>query len=287
MQSDPLVSIIMPAYNAERFLAEAVQSVIDQSWKNWELIIVNDGSSDGTRTYLDTLEDPRIRVIHQDNAGVSAARNVAIDVAKGEFMTLLDADDVLPTSSLEVRAKYLTEHSNVDLVDGALSFRDEKLSFEKRLHMPGYRGQLLPRLIRLDDTVFAGTCYFFRRDLLGETRFKNGMTHLEDLLFFIHLSFHQDVHYGFVDDLVYLYRTGHQSAMSDISGLEEGYCDLLYEVSMLQCVSRIDLILLRLKIAKIIFLCWLNANNLKNGLSGASKCLFNAMSKKPTNWGLR
>ncbi|MDH5217677.1 MAG: glycosyltransferase, partial [Gammaproteobacteria bacterium] len=65
----PVVSIILPAYNAENYIGEAVLSVFRQTLENWELIIVNDGSKDGTRDYLDTITDLRIKIIHQDNRG--------------------------------------------------------------------------------------------------------------------------------------------------------------------------------------------------------------------------
>jgi glycosyltransferase involved in cell wall biosynthesis len=77
-----LVSIITPAYNAERYLPDAVASVLDQSYTDWELIIINDGSTDGTSDYLSTLIDPRIRVINQSNAGVGVARNAGLEAAQ-------------------------------------------------------------------------------------------------------------------------------------------------------------------------------------------------------------
>jgi len=96
MQSDPLVSIIMPAYNAERFIAEAVQSVIYQTWKNWELIIVNDGSPDNTQKVADGLQREHsdiIRVVSQENQGLSEARNAGIRESQGKYILPLDADD--------------------------------------------------------------------------------------------------------------------------------------------------------------------------------------------------
>lgn len=95
----PEVSIIIPAYNAERWLRDAVDSVLGQTHTDWELIIVNDGSSDRTLEVAYSITDDRVRVIDQANAGVSAARNSGIAAARGTYMCFMDADDaMLPTN---------------------------------------------------------------------------------------------------------------------------------------------------------------------------------------------
>ena len=102
-----MISIITPAYNAASHLEAALNSVLAQTWSDWEWVIVNDGSTDGTAAFLDALDEPRIRVVHQANGGVSAARNVGLDLARGDYVTFLDADDVLPPDALEQRAAFL------------------------------------------------------------------------------------------------------------------------------------------------------------------------------------
>jgi len=90
----PLVSVLIPAWNAEKFIQQAITSVLKQSIKNFELIIVNDGSTDGTAALLDSLTDPRIRVFHfSKNRGLIAALNFAISKAKGQLISRLDSDD--------------------------------------------------------------------------------------------------------------------------------------------------------------------------------------------------
>ncbi|MBK9061442.1 MAG: glycosyltransferase family 2 protein [Flavobacteriales bacterium] len=88
----------MPAYNAAEHVREAIMSVQAQTWPNWELVVVNDGSQDATAAILDGLDDARIIVVHQENKGVSAARNTGLDRARGEIIAFLDADDVLPSA---------------------------------------------------------------------------------------------------------------------------------------------------------------------------------------------
>lgn len=101
-KNSPKVSVIVPVYNAERFLARCIDSVIAQEFTNWELILVNDGSFDKSLEVLKkcALQDGRIIVINKENGGVSSARNCGLDTARGEWITLLDADDELPPDAL-------------------------------------------------------------------------------------------------------------------------------------------------------------------------------------------
>lgn len=92
---EPLVSVIIPAYNVEKYLGACIESVILQSYKNLEIIIVDDGSPDTSGKIADSyaLKDARIKVIHKENNGVAAARNTGFDLSKGEFVTYIDSDD--------------------------------------------------------------------------------------------------------------------------------------------------------------------------------------------------
>lgn len=254
----PLVSVIVPAYNAEKFIAESIQSVIDQTYNNWELVIVNDGSTDNTLSVVKRFTDPRVLVMSQKNSGVSAARNRGLEKCKGSYITFLDADDTLPPESIEKRVAYLEANPNVDLVDGHISVRDHTMQHELRRYTPYYRGELLPRLLKLDDRVFFNICYFFRKDILGDTRFETDMSHAEDLFFYIALASKRPVQYGFVDKLVYNYRSGHISAMSNIEGLERGYVVLLQKIDKISRVTLYQKYYLKIKIAKIMFLSYLH-----------------------------
>ena len=80
------ISIVMPTYNAMPFLSEAVESILSQTFDQFEFLIVNDGSTDGSKTYLDSLTDPRIRVIHQENQGIVAALNTGIEEAQYKWI---------------------------------------------------------------------------------------------------------------------------------------------------------------------------------------------------------
>lgn len=119
MQELPgLVSVIIPAYNAETFLQETISSVKAQTYTNWEIIVVNDGSTDHTAELAAKEAGPNIKVIGQRNAGVSAARNKGLSVATGEYVVFLDADDILTPRFIESRVEGLREEPSAGFIGG-------------------------------------------------------------------------------------------------------------------------------------------------------------------------
>jgi len=249
----------MPAFNAEQYLATAIDSMLGQVFQDWELIIVNDGSNDGTRAYLDNLQDPRIHVLHQPRLGVSAARNAALELAKGDIITFLDADDALPPDSLAVRVRYLDEYPNVDILDGKIAIKDAQLSKTLRIRLGGITGPYFLRLIRLDSSVFFSIAVMIRRAAIGKTRFRVGLTHCEDILFLLEASSGNNWQYSAVDSFVYCYRTGLVSSMSNLDGLEDGYFHLYESCQMLSDCKLEDREYLYRRIRRILILSWLRS----------------------------
>lgn len=114
----PLVSIIVPCYNQAQYLDEALQSVLDQSYTNWECIIVNDGSPDDTAEVAKkwVAKDSRFKYIYQENTGVSGARNIGISQAAGEFILPLDADDKISADYIELAIKSFLDDASLKVV---------------------------------------------------------------------------------------------------------------------------------------------------------------------------
>lgn len=106
-----LVTVVIPAYNAELWLEEAVGSVLAQSHQNVEVIVVNDGSKDDTLALAKSIQDPRVRVIDKPNGGVSTARNRGIDEASGSYIAFLDADDAMLPQNLERKVAAMEQHN--------------------------------------------------------------------------------------------------------------------------------------------------------------------------------
>ena len=128
MKFTPLISVVIPAYNAGQFLDETLESVLSQTYENWECIIVNDGSTDKTESIAKKWceKDARFRYFYKENSGASDTRNLGIKEARGEYIAFLDADDILTPDSLEVRINVLIEQ-NVDLVATKLQHFTDKL----------------------------------------------------------------------------------------------------------------------------------------------------------------
>jgi glycosyltransferase involved in cell wall biosynthesis len=120
-----LVSVVIPMYNAERFVGETIESVLHQTYEAWELVVVDDGSTDGSARVVERfLEEPRVRYLRQPNSGVSVARNRGLAETTGEFVSFLDADDVWLSDNLRIKVDYLQRnpdrgvaHSDVEIID--------------------------------------------------------------------------------------------------------------------------------------------------------------------------
>ena len=126
MITEPLISVIVPVYNVERYLDQCLESIVGQSYRNLEILVVDDGSTDGSGEMCDRWaeRDKRIRVIHQPNGGLSAARNTALDVMQGEMVTMVDSDDVLHPSAIKVMKEALGK-SQASIVVGNYTPFDE------------------------------------------------------------------------------------------------------------------------------------------------------------------
>ncbi|MGN0323991.1 MAG: glycosyltransferase family 2 protein [Oliverpabstia sp.] len=113
-----MISIIMPVYNSEKYVSEAIESVCNQSYENWELLIVNDGSTDYSQEIIDNYSeiDSRIRVFHKKNEGVSIARNFALNQIFGEYVTFIDSDDIYHTERLKRMLQVFEQYMNCDIV---------------------------------------------------------------------------------------------------------------------------------------------------------------------------
>jgi glycosyltransferase involved in cell wall biosynthesis len=122
----PAVSVIIPAYNQGHYLGSAIQSVLDQSFENFELLVVDDGSTDDTHAVVTAFHDPRLHYFYQANRGLPAARNQGILHAKGAYLSFLDSDDLFLPDKLHLLVAYLEARPEMGLVAGQSIPFDEK-----------------------------------------------------------------------------------------------------------------------------------------------------------------
>lgn len=257
------VSIVLPAYNAELFVGDAVNSVLSQTCEDWELIVIDDGSVDGTSKVVSGFDDARIHLIRQSNAGVSAARNAGLRVACGRYITFLDADDLLPPDALRVRAEFLDKNPDVDIVNGSVQIETGVSGKITSLYRPDLsRQKLFDRLVRMDPAVFFGTVYMLRRACVREHVFPPGQTHAEDITFFLEVAHDEDLAYAAVDSVVYRYRVLPHSAMANLDGIESGYVSLLRAAEGMHRIGPEQIAYLRKRISSILLKSWLRKGNI-------------------------
>ncbi|MCI7611749.1 MAG: glycosyltransferase [Selenomonadaceae bacterium] len=121
----PLVSVIMPVYNAEMYILDAISSVIQQTYSNWEFIIVEDCSTDNTREILADINDARIKILYNSkNSGIAYSTNKAIAHSNGKYIALLDDDDMAFLDRLEIQVGYMEENAFIDMLGGRTANMD-------------------------------------------------------------------------------------------------------------------------------------------------------------------
>ena len=204
-----LVSVIMPVYNAEAFVAEAIDSVLAQTYPRWELIVIDDGSTDASPEVLNRYTDPRIVTIRQQNKGEGGARNTGLDRARGEYIGFLDADDVFLPTALTNLVGYLRQHDEVDVAIADGYYCDEVLRPLRRLSecRPRiYEGMILEPLLLSPLVVSVPVCMMARKSSIdaSQVRFDETLRYGVDWDFWIQLA--RQARYGSLPELTGLYR---------------------------------------------------------------------------------
>ena len=205
----PKVSVIIPTYNRMPLVKEAIDSVLQQSFSDFELIIVDDGSTDGTHELIETIKEPRIKYFYKENGGVASARNFGYAKARGEFICNLDSDDLWEPNFLEVMISELEEHSNY----GAAYCR------RKILHQNGRvvedKNMEEPKSGRVTEELFlkkslvpihtSGTC--FRSQSIEGFRYEESLQNAADYDYWLRIS--TEIKFLFVPECSFIYRKDH------------------------------------------------------------------------------
>lgn len=143
----PKVSVIIPAYNAMAYLPESVDSVLNQTFTDFEILIVNDGSSDHVEQWAAGVKDSRVKVIFQENQGASVARNTGITHARGEYVAFLDADDSWEATKLEKQVRYLEDNPAVGVVHTWMALIDQQSKPTGRVMASKGEGEIWQQII--------------------------------------------------------------------------------------------------------------------------------------------
>ena len=177
MDKTMLISIITPTYNREAFLPAAIESVLAQSYKEFELIIVDDGSTDNSRELINAYadKDPRVKYLYQENQRQSVARNYALSIAKGDFICFLDSDNYWPHDKLEKSLKAFEQHPEADIVYGDCITIDEQGNELHRNNMRRYSGNIAALLLKdnfvsMNTTMTRRKCFNEMGGMSGKRR---------------------------------------------------------------------------------------------------------------------
>ena len=229
MQKEPLLSVIIPVYGVEKYIAQCIESVLNQTFKDFELILIDDGSKDQSGSICDlyAAKDDRILVIHTENRGAAAARNVGLDHASGRYITFLDGDDYLDEHMI-ARMYEEIEHSEYDMVvcDFLNLLPDEEDNFIVHLQEETVNGRNVLEHLKNERNYGLWTIVWnkiYKREVLENLRFPDGK-YFEDEFFSNQLYlFSNQIHV--IPDVLCYHRVLASSTMN--TQKIENYLDLL------------------------------------------------------------
>ncbi|OPY80117.1 MAG: putative glycosyltransferase EpsH [Syntrophorhabdus sp. PtaU1.Bin153] len=192
----PLVSIIIPTYNYGKYLARAIQSCLDQTHKHLEIIVIDDGSTDNTHEIARAFAD-KIIYVHQQNMGVSSARNHGLERARGDFISFLDADDYLTEDSVTTRLSILFEYPDIGTVFSQTyseNIDGSNRTFKSELHGDCVSDKFYEDLL-MGRLPFQTCGFLMRRSLAQQFRFPVGLSNGEDVAYFTKVLFTAKAYY--------------------------------------------------------------------------------------------
>lgn len=216
--SKPLVSIILPIYNAEKFLKDTLLSILSQTYTNWELLAINDGSIDNTATILEDFEkkENRIKVFHKENGGVSSARNIGIKGAQGDYVLFVDADDLLHPQTIDYALNLILKEDK-----DAIVFAYKKFDHDVDFQPLGAQTDLI-NLSQRDTllTVFKGQPFrglscnkLYKYELIKDLKYPEDKQYGEDTWFTYQFIKNAD-RFLYSSEILYFYRNNPDSALN-------------------------------------------------------------------------
>ena len=215
----PQISVVIPAYNAEHSIRETIDSVQQQTFSDFELIVINDGSTDRTLEILQTIEDPRLKIFSYQNGGLSIARNRGISHATGDFIAFLDADDLWALNKLKLQLAALQQNPEAGVAYSWTYFLNEQ---EKRL-FPGchlfYEGNVYADLL-VKNFITNGSNPLIRRqaiDSVGE--FDPTFSHFADWDYWLRIA--RNWSFVVVPEYQIFYRQSSRAMSSKVDGIKE------------------------------------------------------------------
>ncbi len=215
-----LVTIVVPVYQAEKYVGCCIESILAQDYNNWELILINDGSTDSSGDLCDAyaIIDQRINVYHQENKGVSAARNKGLRIAKGEYLIFVDADDCLERSALDNLVNIAQTNKLSILQFGIRSYQNE--SKVKTTSKGSFKLTIYNDLSQYNSFQYGVWGYLLQRNIYTLETFTEGVRYAEDIEFITKCITHSN-RLGVLSATFYYLRLHSQSAMANLHSYQQ------------------------------------------------------------------
>ncbi|MCB1152084.1 glycosyltransferase [bacterium] len=185
MSKAPIVSVLMPVHNGERYLASAVASILDQTFDDFELLIVDDGSTDASADIACAGDDSRVRYIRRAHAGLVATLNAGLALARGRYIARMDADDIALPTRLERQVAFLDEHPDIDIAGSFIAVIDGDDNVVDKWHVP-CSPDWLARRVALHPP-FAHPSVMMRREVIADRGYPD-VPHAEDYALWLSLA---------------------------------------------------------------------------------------------------
>ena len=245
---DQTISVIIPCYNQAHFLNDAIDSVLKQTYTNWECIIVDDGSSDNTKEIANNLaqNDKRIRYVYKTNGGLSSARNKGLESATGKWIQFLDADDALDAEKFSRQLQAVTVNKEIrgiliysDYAFGAPEniFENTNRKISNQFRSGNYFQELIARWET--DLIIPCHCFLFSSDFFLEhgIRFDETLPNHEDFDCWL-MIFSKNPEVIFIDEVLCRYRLSDHSMSTNMKLMGEGFLQVLNKHLQLKSYSR-------------------------------------------------
>lgn len=243
MKNKPTISVIVPVYNVEKYLEECVESVLSQTFTDYELLLIDDGSTDSSGDLCDQIakRDTRVRVFHKSNGGISSARNKGMDEAEGDWIVFLDSDDKWADKDGLGRLYDYATRNNLD----ALRFEYQSMNDDMTVRLPQKvtdKQMCCNKVLSNFELVKYGIAgewfsvlFLLRREFVDVQRYNTNLSFLEDMDFYCRLFATHECRCGYVADAFYLYRK-REGSLSFSPRVDQlkcsfGMCDVFWNQS--------------------------------------------------------
>ena len=221
----PLVSVVIATYNRRKYLRYALESILSQTYTNLEVIVVDDGSTDGSENLVKSYNDKRIKYIYQENGGQNNAKNTGLCSAKGKYLSILDSDDIWHSQKVEKQVKVLEAKPDVGLVYCGTNIIDEDNNLIDTQPMVFYRGNVVDKLM-MKNFLYNGSNAMYRAECIYKTGvFDNSVKRMTDWDLYLRISL--SYNFDYVNEYLLYYRVHNDNMSCGFEKYEEAGLKIL------------------------------------------------------------